>query len=92
MILVFGKSPDIMARATAALAAAGHSATPAFTPAEVEARLTQGGITLLAIGGGVPDDERQAAKAAATRAGVTAVDIFGPQTLVPTVTAALDGR
>lgn len=92
MILVFGKSPDIMTRATAALAAAGHTAAGVFTVPEAEARLAKGDIALLAIGGGVPDDERQAAKAAATRAGVPAVDIFGPQTLVPTVTAALDRR
>lgn len=91
MILVFGKTPELMARALYALSHAGMKAEGALSLAEAVARLDAGGVAVVAVGGGVPADERRQVHLAATAAGATVVDVHGPQTLISTVRAALAG-
>ncbi len=88
-VLVFGKTPGIMTRALETLGAAAIDAEGAFSVIEAEARLRHGGIALLAMGGGVPKPERVALKALAEETGIVTVDVFGPETLIPTVKAAM---
>lgn len=91
MLIIFGKSPEIMARALAATAAEGIQAMAAHSVAEVMAVLAQAPDALIAIGGGVPDKERgELGKALATAsATVQVIEIYGPGTLVPTVRKAM---
>jgi hypothetical protein len=85
-ILVFGKTPALMPGALAALTSAGFAAEGVFDAAAAIARLAEGRIDAVAIGGGVGDDERRVVLAAAT---VPVIQIFGPHNLVRDVTRAL---
>jgi hypothetical protein len=87
-VLVFGKNPAIMSRALEALEADGLSAEGVFSVDAVLSRLARSGdLSLVAIGGGVgPEELRKVHEGAG---GVPVADIYGPETLLAAVRAAL---
>jgi len=90
-VLVFGKTKTVMERALVALTEAKISAVGTLTLTSAKERIATDGIDLVVIGGGVPDTERAAVKAFASRSGVSkTIEVFGPGLLVNAVRSALE--
>ncbi len=86
-VLVLGKTPDIMPHAIKALHDAGIDAIGVFHEFEAHAHILNGAVKVIAIGGGVSSEERQALKnwLAMKAPQVKALDIVNFSLLAETV-------
>ncbi|MFD9893142.1 hypothetical protein ACFWY9_27675 [Amycolatopsis sp. NPDC059027] len=72
-VLLLGRNPRIVTKVVAAISAAGHSAEGMTTDEAALARIAEGDVSALILGGGVEPPSREKLLAAANAKGVTIV-------------------
>ena len=89
-IVFFGRNPSIMALVKNQLAGAGYNAEGILEDDQLMARLTQGNIALLILGGGVEDGIRLHIRERCTELGLQLLEFYGgPDQLLESVQNAL---
>jgi len=89
-IVFFGRNPSIMALVKNQLAGSGYEAEGFLEDAPLEARLAQGHIALLVLGGGIEDGTRLHLRERCEQLGIRLLEFYGgPETLVESVQNAL---
>jgi hypothetical protein len=89
-IVFFGRNPAIMALVERQIRAGGHTSEGLLDEAAVEARLRQGGVSLLVLGGGVEDGPRERCRALCRELNLRLLEHFGgPEALSRNITEAL---
>ena len=81
-VLLLGRHRPMMDAATSLAAANGFDNDGVLTDEEAVAAIETGRYSAVTIGGGVEPDSRLRVKGAAAKAGIVALDVFGPDDLI----------
>lgn len=90
-VLVLGRNAAMMSSVLKMLSDASYDATGVLTDAEAIEKLRLDSFDVIAVGGGVETESRQTIKSVAEETGTRVLEVYGPQTLLPSL-AELSGE